>query len=211
MKRNDLLFDLINGCDVTRISEIGWWAWHRQDQAIALMRLRTHWAAMKVDRYRNYLTREFRVKFSRPVRKDTLKPDCFAMTVMKSEPRDGWWQVYRVPIVDIDTTLVDREGTDPVGHVRSARIVVSGGWLADAVDGSFSIFQGGETRVEIEVRGDLIEDCNNQTVDANTRGCSPFPSGNNQPGGSFLSTFTVDARIASNAKASAQPAEGVVS
>ena len=29
VKRNDLLFDLIRGCDLTRISAIGWRDWHR--------------------------------------------------------------------------------------------------------------------------------------------------------------------------------------
>jgi len=88
------------------------------------------------------------VKFSRPVRADTLKPDCFAMTVISTETEGGWWQVFRVPIVRIDTSLVPVESTDPAGHVRSARIVVSGGWLADAVYGRYSIFLAGQTRVE---------------------------------------------------------------
>jgi len=35
VKRNDLLFDLINSCDVTRINQTGWWHWHRQEQAVA--------------------------------------------------------------------------------------------------------------------------------------------------------------------------------
>ena len=30
VKRNDLLFDLINGCDVTTIKETGWARWHRR-------------------------------------------------------------------------------------------------------------------------------------------------------------------------------------
>ena len=29
VKRNDVLFDLIRGCDLTRISAIGWADWHR--------------------------------------------------------------------------------------------------------------------------------------------------------------------------------------
>ena len=32
VKRNDLLFDLINGCDLTRIVDTGWKDWHRHDQ-----------------------------------------------------------------------------------------------------------------------------------------------------------------------------------
>jgi hypothetical protein len=48
--------------------------------------------------------------------------------------------------------------------------------------------------VEIEVRGDLIIDCNGQTVDANPAGPVGTPSGNGAPGGTFLSSFIVAQR-----------------
>ncbi|MDQ6634885.1 MAG: hypothetical protein M3Z10_09030, partial [Gemmatimonadota bacterium] len=34
VKRNDLLFDLIRGCDLTRIKEFGWERWHRSDDLV---------------------------------------------------------------------------------------------------------------------------------------------------------------------------------
>jgi hypothetical protein len=46
--------------------------------------------------------------------------------------------------------------------------------------------------VEFEVRGDLIVDCNGQTVDANSFGLCPAPSGNATAGGTLLSTFKVE-------------------
>ena len=56
------------------------------------------------DKGEGYITDKFWVRFSRPVRRDTLRPDCFAMTIMSSEERDGWWQPDRVPIIGVDTT-----------------------------------------------------------------------------------------------------------
>ena len=46
--------------------------------------------------------------------------------------------------------------------------------------------------MKIEVLGNFIVDCNGQTVDANSFGLSPAPTGNATPGGTFLSTFRVE-------------------
>lgn len=190
VKRNDLLFDLIQGCDLTRITEIGWKDWHRSDTSIDF---RTFSEALGGygEGQDEYITKAFWVKFSRPVRENTLKPDCFAMTVLSAEHEGGWWQTFRVPILRIDTTL-ERQTVDPPGLVRSARIVIDGRWLEDAVRGRRTLFYHGETRIEIEIRGDLIVDCNGQTVDANGFGLSPFPTGNGTPGGTFFSSFQVN-------------------
>lgn len=212
VKRNDLLFDLINGCDLTRISEIGWWPWHRREQAVPFDRFAEALGYDGKEPGDEVVTRDFWVKFSRPVLRNSLRPDCFAVSVISTETEGGWWQVYRVPVVRIDTSA---EVKDLPGYVRRAGIVVNGGWLADAVHGRYSIFLSGETRVEIEVRGDFIEDCNGQAVDANARGRSPFPSGNGEPGNSFLSTFTVEQEVrpstANRTKTTTRLAEGVSS
>jgi hypothetical protein len=213
VKRNDLLFDLIGGCDVTRISEIGWKSWHRREEPISFDDF-SKALGESGDGQGEYVTNDFWVRFSRPVRKETVRADCFAMTVIGAEREGGWWQGFRVPIVRVDTTLVPAEPGDPANHVRGAKIVVDGGWLEDAVRGRNSIFLAGATRVEFEVRGDFIVDCNNQTVDANARGLTPFPTGSDGPGDAFLSTFTVDKRpeIAAKPKAYGQPVvEGVKS
>ena len=188
VKRNDLLFDLIRGCDLTRISEIGWKGWHRQKNLIDF----DHFSeALGTGAPRSgYVTKAFWVQFSRPVRKDTLRPDCFAMTIMAAEPEGGWWQAFRVPIVGVEATPVPKEG-GPQDLVLRATMIVDGAWVDDAVRGYRTWFQKGETRVEIEVRGDFIVDCNGQTIDANAVGLSPGPTGNGTPGGSFFSTFSV--------------------
>jgi hypothetical protein len=204
VKRNDLLFDLIRGCDLTRISDIGWKAWHRNDTPAAFDDFAAALGYVPGVSQDTYVTHDFWVEFSRPVRAETVKPDCFAMTVLAQEPEGGWWNAWRVPIIGVDTTLVPPEAGDPANHVRSARIVVDGGWLEDAVTGRRSIFMAEQTRVEIEVRGDFIVDCNGQPVDANARGLSPAPTGSGQPGDTFLSTFGVAQRSAQVTKPKTQ-------
>lgn len=196
VKRNDLLYDLIRGCDLTRIIDFGWKPWHRHksliphfepipfaDFSAAFGSEGNHWS--------EYVTRDFWVEFSRPVRQDTLRPDCFAMTILTEERQDGWWQVFRVPIIRLDFAGYPPKPNDPKDHVRGAKIVVDGDWLEDGLRGNKTLFLGSETRVELEVRGDFIIDCNGQAVDANAVGLSPIPTGNGTPGGTFLSTFRV--------------------
>ena len=190
VKRNDLLFDLIRGCDLTRIKEIGWKDWHRRKEPVPFEEFSAGLGHGNQGQS-TYVTRKFWVEFSRPVRKETVRPDCFAMTIMSAEREGGWWQTFRVPITDVDTTNFPTEADDPADHVRGARIVVDGSWVEDAVRGRRSLFLGSETRIEFEVRGDFIVDCNGQTVDANSVGLSPAPTGNGTPGDSFLSTFLV--------------------
>jgi hypothetical protein len=196
VKRNDLLFDLINGCDFTRIVEIGWSDWHRRETlAASVVPFVDFVAALGGESGDNpnyeRVTRRFWVRFSRPVRKDTLLPNAFAMTVMTDQTEGGWREVYRVPIVDV---LAEEEEGAPVGHASVARLAVSETWFSDGVQGRASIFLRGETHVEIAVRGSFIVDCIGQTVAADSNGLSPSPSGGSGPGGDFLSTFTVAQR-----------------
>jgi hypothetical protein len=187
VKRNDLLFDLIQGCDLTRISEIGWKDWHRLKEAVPFDDFSK---AFGPEGYRQhqYVTEKFWVEFSGPVREDTLRPDCFAMTVICGDREGGWWQVQRVPIVGLEYL----SPSDPAGCVLGARIIVDGAWVEDGLRGRRSIFLDSETRVEIEIRGDFIVDCNGQTVDGNALGLSPGPTGNRNAGGTFISTFSVE-------------------
>ncbi|HWA89519.1 MAG TPA: hypothetical protein VG889_05750 [Rhizomicrobium sp.] len=197
VKRNDLLFDLIRGCDLTRIVDIGWSDWHRSDTTVGFddfaRALGYDGSSGKPD----YPTQDFWVEFSRPVRAETVKPDCFVMTVLAQEVEGGWWNAWRVPITRVEATPQDG---DPPHHVRKANIVVDGAWLEDAVAGRRSVFMVGDARVEIEVRGDFIVDCNGQPVDANARGLSPAPTGSGQPGDTFLSTFSVAQRNGQKSK-----------
>ncbi|HEX6285709.1 MAG TPA: hypothetical protein VFZ71_12575 [Pyrinomonadaceae bacterium] len=192
VKRNDLLFDLIRGCDLTRISDFGWKDWHRADDPIPFSAFSDAFGSTEI-KPGQVVSEKFWVRFSRPVRANTLRADCFAMSVLHREREGGWWTASRVPITGVDTSDFGPEPGDPPGHVRGAAIVVRGKWLKDAVRGSETIFLGASTRVEFEVRGDLIVDCNGQTVDANSFGFVRTPTGNDTLGGTFLSTFRVEA------------------
>jgi hypothetical protein len=213
VKGNDLLFDLIRGCDLTRISDFGWKEWHRRKDPIPFDAFADAFGPGTSQATQSVSTR-FKVRFSRPVREDTLRADCFAMTVLGGEAEGGWWHSFRVPIVEVDTSEFGPQPGDPPGHVRGAAIVVDDGWLDDAVRGRKTIFKLGETRIEIEVRGDLIVDCNGQTVDANSFGLFRVPTGNATAGGTFFSTFRVEQAPGStrtNPAYRSNPAEGVSS
>jgi hypothetical protein len=137
-----------------------------------------------------YVT-SFTVEFSRPVYRHTLCADCFAITVMSAEREGGWLQMFRVPIVRIDSSGYEAPEDSGGDFVMGGAIVVQGSWLEDAVRGRQTRFIGAEASVAIEIRGDFILDCNGQAVDANALGLYPHPSGNGTPGGTFLSTFRV--------------------
>jgi hypothetical protein len=192
VKRNDLLFDLVRGCDLTRIDRIGWAPWHRREQPVSFTAFSDAFGP-DGDGEPEYVTTLFWVRFSRPVQAKTLTADCIAMTVMSMEREGNWRGPQRVPIARIDTTMVAAQPGDPPNHVRSARLVIEGGWVEDALRGRGSVFFA-ETWIEIEVRGDFILDCNGQPIDANAVGLLPAPTGNGTPGGTFLSTFRVAPR-----------------
>jgi hypothetical protein len=176
VKSNDLLFDLIRGCDLTYIKNYGWKPWHRQPASIPFSDFADAFAQAS-NREAEYITEKFWVEFSRPVRRETVQQDCFVMNIISSETDDNWWETARVPIV-----RVEMAGKDPL--IERATIVVDGRWLRGTVRSDSSRFQNKATRVELEVRGDFIIDCNGQMVDAN---------GNGTPGGTFISTFLVEA------------------
>jgi hypothetical protein len=204
VKRNDLLFELIRGCDLTRIVQFGWADWHRCDKEMPFDEFYGAMGAAgepievigaKADPESEYVTECFWVEFSRPVRKSTLLPDCVVFTIVGLD-RENWRQVLRVPVTRIDTDCVPPKADDPADHARSARVVVDGKWVNDALhdpDDRTNLFFH-PTTVEIEFRGDFIEDCNGQTVDINAHGRSTSMTGNGTPGGTFLSTFRVAPR-----------------
>jgi len=191
VKRNDLLFDLIRGCDLTRIGDFGWKDWVRRNEPISFDEFSNGLGPDEGYRLPEYVSDVFWITFTGPVRVDSLLPDCFAITVMLREREGGWWQMLRLPILRIDTAGFPWDRRDPPGTVRGARVVLEGGCVEDGVRGRWSHFLGSETQVEVEVRGDLIIDCNGQTIDANAVGRARVPTGNGTPGGTFLSTFRI--------------------
>jgi hypothetical protein len=180
VKGNDLLFDLIQGCDLTRIKNYGWQPWHRrptrdEPKAVTFQEFADAFAE-PIGNADTYITNGFWVEFSRPVRRESVQQDCFVMTIITSETDDRWWETSRVPIVGVQT--------DDADLIDRATIVVDGRWLRGTIGSDSNRFQAKATRVELEVRGNFIIDCNGQMLDAN---------GNGTPGGTFISTFLVEA------------------
>ena len=205
VKRNDLLFDLVRGCDLTRIVDFGWKDWHRLDDPVSFDDF-SHAMGADGDEKDEYVTNDFWVKFSRPVRESTLRPDAVVITVLSVEREGHWRQALRVPIVRLDPTVFPAEPGDPDKHVRGARVVVEGGWVEDGLRGRASLFRY-ETWIEIEIRGDFIVDCNGQAVDLSAHGRAKASTGNGTPGGTFLSTFRVAPREAPARYAPQDPAD----
>lgn len=185
VKRNDLLFDLIRGCDLTRISEISWKPWHRNPGLIAWNEFARY--------FETGTGKEFTVTFSGPVQPATVTVDCFAMSVVVADS-SGWGEPRRVPLADV--RLSGPEPGDPATSTRSATLVFDAEWLADelAKNKKHSLFSRGPSLVEIEVRSCFILDLWGQAVDGSPIGAQPAPTGNGSPGGRFLSPFRVDTR-----------------
>ncbi|MEA2942692.1 MAG: hypothetical protein QOD09_3221 [Bradyrhizobium sp.] len=198
VKSNDLLFDLIRGCDLTRIKAVSWADWALRDYV--------DWSVFKdnFDRTASLpqqplgcLTK-LQIDFSGPVQKSTITPDTVAITVVLHDSGTGWGQVLRIPIIGFVF------GGDPNDDTtRTARVVVRRDWVngeisIDANDADRSTkFEAGARRpewyprVEVEIFGDLILDCRGQPVDANSVGPRIVPTGNGTPGGTCRLTFRV--------------------
>lgn len=189
VKRNDLLFDLVRGCDLTHIARVSWADWHRNPngETVPFEAFKAKFGQPNAE---GENVTDFRVEFSRPVDVATLGLDAFAMTIVATDDREGWGQTLRVPIVGIE---LDEAQKQP-GHATRATLVVDADWADSAFD-RHSVFAH-PTRVEIEIRGDYLLDCNGQPVDANARGLQAAPSGNGTPGGTYFSTFQLAGKVA---------------
>lgn len=167
IKHNDLLFDLIRGCDLTQIQSTSWEKW---DPELS--------KAVFVDSFlrgNQFPNTTFEVRFSKRVQVSSLRPHAFVISVLFGEGEGGWWESVRVPV----TSLEPMEPTN--GTAIGFKANVPPTWIEDALHG-YSRFDKHDARIEIEVRGDLIIDCNGQAVDAN---------GNGTPGGTLLSSHTL--------------------
>jgi hypothetical protein len=208
MRPNELLFDLIRGCDLTVIRDIGWANWHRREHdAIARRDFREMFVrpapagdrppdeygdddetgAPPKARPRGVHTR-FWVCLSGPVKTASLTPDVFSMTLVRRDSDEDLGAAARVPIVGI---RVDPPSPgDPKGTTRRFSPVVSHRfWHGEIHEAAASGFDR-INQVEIRIDGDRIVDARGQPLDANARGLA-LPSGNGSPGGEFRSIFVV--------------------
>jgi hypothetical protein len=201
VKHNDALFDLIRGCDLTRIRDVSWRHWHRPGVLVPWHEFRSKFhntdgtpvPPLTPDQAgaRPRVT-DFKVWFTRPVEARTVRWDCFSISAILLDKGTGWGRVRRMPVVGVATEL-DENGA-PARHTHWATLVMDRRWLVDEVSGSWSDFDDGPTTVEVEVRGDYILDCHGQALSGAALGLRPFPSGNDAPGGTFVSRFRVSSK-----------------
>jgi hypothetical protein len=192
VKSNDLLYDLIRGCDLTRISHVSWHDWHRSSEEVEWADFAKMFTAVDSGDGRPQVKSNFIIRFSGPVREDTIARDAIVLTAITMDPDSGWRVPRRIPIARIDKTPT-REM--PEGHTDQVQLYVSHRWYADEIkQDSHSWLSGRGFALEIEIHGDLILDCHCQAVDANAVGLDAAPTGNGTPGGTYRSSFWVKPR-----------------
>lgn len=196
VRPNDALFDLIRGCDLTRIQSIGWDDRSGEmtpDEFYALF-VEPKEAPERPKRRSEHVDYPpvdtgFTICFTGPVQIASLTPDVMTITLVQRHPNERLGVVFRVPIEKL--WILPTQDGDPPDTTRGFRPMVSWQfWDGEINPDAVSGFER-PTIVEIEVRGDFILDWRGQSVDANRVGRHRWPTGNGTPGGSFLSSFTV--------------------
>ncbi len=190
VKSNELLYDFIRGCDLTHISWVSWYAWHRRLQMMPwnFFAGLFHLNQNDPNDPENGKT-EFVVRFSAPVLTDTIRYDSIVMRAITIEQATDWRLIRRIPIVRLDFTPYQSQGFP--GTTDQVRIYVSSDWIDDEILGRSSWLTRDGFEVEIEIFGDGILDCHRQPIDGEAIGLEAFPSGNGSPGGIYRSAFRV--------------------
>jgi hypothetical protein len=188
VKRNDVLFDLLQGCDLARISDIGWKQWHRTDEPMPWNSFERSWGTEKEPG--KHFTILWWVEFSHPIRENTVRPDCFSVYFMDYDEDTAWGQARYLPIVDVTTWAAP--GT-PDKHITRATLVVDSAWFHEAVAGRRTIFDD-RIQMVIEVNGNYMIDCNGQAPDLDNVGLPAAPTGNGSPGGIYRSHVLIERR-----------------
>jgi hypothetical protein len=193
VKNNQLLYDLIRGCGLTRIKCLSWGAWHRARDPVPWSEfealLKGSGPAPGTGGVR---CTGFEVLFTGPVKSETLRPDCFSIYFTIGH---NWGEILSVEIVGVELL---RHDDYPQHWAYGAVLCVRDEWMEDAVCYGSRIRKHGAA-VRIEVRGDYILDCHGQPIDANAHGfhlqghdCEKVkPGGNGTPGGTLQSLFRV--------------------
>ena len=195
-RSNETLFDLIRGCDLTRIGDVGWRDWLPTGRRIVPLSAfqamfdqpaaAENYTPRRRQPSRGAVTTHFTVAFTGPVRAETLTPDVLTLSLLQRELREDVSDIVRVPIVQL--VPFPPEAGDPPQTTRGFTVLVDRAfWEGEINPDDASGFER-PTIVEIEIRADWILDCNGQEVAGGGR--YP-PSTGCVPGGRFLSSFTV--------------------
>jgi hypothetical protein len=205
VKNNDLLYDLIRGCDLTHINSISWSKWHRGESPMPFATFKEFLGTgpVIVDDLEFALTK-FTVHFSGPVLIETVTPDCFAFRITVPHTDTGWSDQRSVEVIKVKCAPPFED--DGNGTTREVTLGIHPDFYAEATGSANEFIQADsdvkeQVAAEIEVYGDYILDCHHQPIDGNARGFAlrerkdgkpPKPGGNGTPGGSFLSVFHIE-------------------
>jgi hypothetical protein len=188
IKSNDLLYNLIRGCDLTRIAYLSWGEWHRRESPIPWEEFLER---LKGREENGVFITGLTVHFTGPVLADTVRPDCFTLQFAVGR---GEMHTRSVEITRVVTSTHDG---DPAGTTRRATLCVRPEWYVDFTSHASRIRKEG-AQVRIEVNGYFILDCHRQPIDAGARGFAlqdgheaVEPSGTGGPGGLLISVFKV--------------------
>jgi hypothetical protein len=197
VKRNDLLFDLIRGCDLTRIKALTWAAWHGLQ--IDWDTFRCQFSDPPLPQWEHGVLTKLDIEFTGPVQTQTVTADAVTFTVVFRDSGTAWNEMYRAPILGFK--FDDPQHCDPPGTTRKASIIVRRSWFNDEISFSdsdhpskFNVDVAKPDRypvVEIEVHGDRILDCRGIPIDGNSVGPCIVPTGNGTPGGTCRAVFRV--------------------
>lgn len=198
---NDTLYDLVRGCDLTRIASISWkeGVTLNREELSALFEAPPREDDEKGRDYRRRMAKmpvrsKLKVEFTQPVQISSLTRDAVAVTLITDDASDPFGNVTRMPIAGL---VPDPYPGDP--------LLATGFWLSvpfgywdEEIEGVGSTFNH-PTIIELDVRGSAISDFQGQSVAANRRGlCRPdaepgegFPTGGGDQGGVFTSVFRV--------------------
>lgn len=195
VKTNDSLFDLIRGCGLTRIAEISWQKLV-DDRSTSVTDFLAWFTGGRKPQTEPPTDFEcgFRIRFTDPVKTATMSPSAIAISVFERDKRSRWLAPSRAPITKVSP--VDAKGDLATEFI----VMVDPEWVEDEMDDEASFLAFDDVLMEIEIRGDLIEDCSGQTVDANTHGTRIVPSGNGTPGGTHLTSFSIVKSSSSTAR-----------
>jgi len=212
VKRNDMLFDLIRGCDLTRITNVSWLGLTKTKEGYADWEkdFRPLFKDNDQDLRRRECPTDFSIDFSGPVRTATVTPSAISITGIFQDTLTGWNRPLRLPITRLECEPPDQAKYDPADTTRRASVVVDGDWVWHEIQGNKSAFQVPNNVdyypfLEIEIYGDLILDCRGQPVDANSFGPDIVPSGNGTPGGTCRTVFRVSPKPLSPSAQAGQP------
>jgi hypothetical protein len=196
---NDMLFDLIRGCDLTRIKAVGWS--HLLGDPHDMIPFE-NFEAMFVGgqagkKNVSPVDTAFLVLFSGPVQLASLSPHVLTITLIHWDGDGAFRYLRRLPIVRL--RVAAPLNTDPPDTTRAFLPVVDGNYWAENIFSTSSAFRQPEgTIVEISVRGGMIVDAHGQLVAA---GGGYLPSRPGWPGSDSISAFTVRPPASSAPKA----------